>query len=1005
MIHYEVLFQYEGKDLVLTHIFPNGKRDTQKVNPEEILEIEKLCSTLWHQSPTISQEIGLRLFNLLNGDTQRLVRALKEADARGEKLSLFIQGELDLPFELLYYSKYSDFLVPHKVHLVRRVSDYAHKKELTPKERPLKILFVACSPINAPPVLDFEKEEEAIFEITQNLPVDIDVEDTGSLQGLKDQLEYEEYDIIHLTGHAGINEDGPYFCMEDEEGFLHKVTPFKLWKALYDGMALPRLIFLSGCRTGQTPHAAFSFAHELVAEHGPPVAGWGLPVTDPAATRAAEKLYHELGRGRSVADAVFLTRNELYQKKLPDWCLLRLFSDGTDLTVPLVKKGQKQRPKQRDIQHTYLKESQVKVLKKGFIGRRRQIQKGIRSLKEDPDKIGLLLHGTGGLGKSCLAGKLCERFKEQNLIIVHGNLNAVTFQEALRTRFVQENDKKGSEILEEKREMNDKINRLCSTSFREKEYLILLDDFEKNLEGAEQGNPLVSDEAGPILEGLLTYLPYAGKMSQVIITSRYTFLYTVRGEDLVKKRLEFIGLTSFQGADERKKVNSLTHIDTYRKEDRQELIEAGRGNPRLMEILDELVRVEKGLDITFLLAEVRGKQDEFVQGLLLKEIFQKQSDEFQMVMRRSACYRMPVVEAGIGLVCEGIQNWKLYVDLGVQLSLMEEDKGRNTYYWVTPLLREELFAELTDEDKIWCHKAALLYYKKVLSLVEEYEPIYAFELVDHALKCGMNDSAVEEGGRLLYYLRNSLAYREALKEGEYIHSCISRVERDEKGSRFLFELGWIYDDSGNPRKAIDYYEQALSIGREVYGERHPSVATRLNNLGAAWYALGDSRKAIEYYEQALSIGREVYGERHPSVAAMLNNLGEVWRSLGDPRKAIDYYEQALSIDREVYGERHPSVATDLNNLGSAWDALGDPRKAIDYYEQALSIGREVYGERHPDVATDLNNLGSAWYALGDVKKATKYFKRAYLIFQDIFGDQHPHTRIVKEWLDNLEGQK
>jgi hypothetical protein len=40
-------------------------------------------------------------------------------------------------------------------------------------------------------------------------------------------------------------------------------------------------------------------------------------------------------------------------------------------------------------------------------------------------------------------------------------------------------------------------------------------------------------------------------------------------------------------------------------------------------------------------------------------------------------------------------------------------------------------------------------------------------------------------------------------------------------------------------KAIGYYEQALAIDRAVYGDNHPKVATRLNNLGSACFALGE----------------------------------------------------------------------------------------------------------------------------------------------------------------------
>ncbi len=955
MTNYEVTLRYEGNELVLTQILPDTRRDTRTINREEITQIQTLCEDpSWHESTDLSREIGEKLFNLLNGDRQLLVSALGEADTHGEPLSLFVQTDIDLPFELLYHA---DFLVPSRIHLVRKVSDYGCKRELKPQNRPLKILFMACSPEGVS-VLDFEKEEENIFEITEGLTIDMDVEDTGSLDGLYDCLKNNEYDVIHITGHAGID-GGPFFYLEDETGSPVKVTPSELYKAL--SLNPPRLLFLSGCRTGQTPRAAVSFAQSLVSQHFPSVLSWGLPVSDPAATAAAATLYFELSRGESITNAVFSARKELYEnrRKWPDWPLLRLFSDGTPLTIPLVEKGQKWKPRQRDLHYRFLEHRMVKVLDKGFVGRRRQLQRGIKCLKKDSKKVGLLLHGTGGLGKSCLAGKLCERFKDHALIVVHGKLDAVTFSEALKDAFIRSNDKNGLDTLKEPEELPSKIARLCSSSFKEVPYLIVLDDFEKNLD-VENASPL-SPEAVPILEALLDHLYYAGKMSQLIITSRYTFSLTVRGKDVVKDQLECVGLTSFRGADERKKVSDLRGIADYSDAKvRQKLIEAGHGNPRLLEILNTLLEERKDLDVLSLLEEVEGKKEEFVEGLFLRTLVEGQSEDFLKVMRRVAVYRLPVKKEGIRFVCEGTA-WEPLVRLGVQLSLMEEDtRGGAGYYWVTPLLREELFGECDKDERKQCHEAAVVYYEGALSGDEDYEPVYAFELVDHALACGMDDIAVEEGGKLLAYLRDSVAYREALLEGEYILSKISTVKEDSKFAVFLLALGWLHNALGDAKKAIEYYEKALSIGREIYGEKHPSVATYLNNLGGAWYALGDAKKAIAYYEKALSIGRE------------------------------------------IYGEKHPDVATYLNNLGSAWDALGDPKKAIAYYEKALSIGREIYGEKHPDVATTLNNLGLAWYALGDAKKAIECIQQAYHIFREVYGDQHPHTKIVKESLDNLK---
>ena len=56
-------------------------------------------------------------------------------------------------------------------------------------------------------------------------------------------------------------------------------------------------------------------------------------------------------------------------------------------------------------------------------------------------------------------------------------------------------------------------------------------------------------------------------------------------------------------------------------------------------------------------------------------------------------------------------------------------------------------------------------------------------------------------------------------------------------------------------QAIDYYEQALTISREI-GDRR-GEGNRLGNLGNAYADLGRVEKAIDYLEQARTIFAEI----------------------------------------------------------------------------------------------------------------------------------------------------
>ncbi len=205
---------------------------------------------------------------------------------------------------------------------------------------------------------------------------------------------------------------------------------------------------------------------------------------------------------------------------------------------------------------------------------------------------------------------------------------------------------------------------------------------------------------------------------------------------------------------------------------------------------------------------------------------------------------------------------------------------------------------------------------------------------------------------------------------------------------------------GEYEGARELYEQALAIRRQVYGEKHPAVATSLNNLAGVLWALGEYEGARELHEQALAIRRQVYGEKHPAVANSLNNLAGVLEALGEYEGARELHEQALAIRRQVYGEQHPDVATSLNNLALVLQALGEYEGAREHFEQALDIDREVYGEKHPEVATDLNNLAGVLWALGEYEQARELYKQALVIYRQVYGEKHP---AVATSLNNLAG--
>jgi CHAT domain-containing protein len=120
-------------------------------------------------------------------------------------------------------------------------------------------------------------------------------------------------------------------------------------------------------------------------------------------------------------------------------------------------------------------------------------------------------------------------------------------------------------------------------------------------------------------------------------------------------------------------------------------------------------------------------------------------------------------------------------------------------------------------------------------------------------------------------------------------------------------------------------------------------ATTVNNIGGVYDDLGEKQKALDYYQQALSLRRAVgaaegtqsarYGE-----ATTLSNIGLVYRDQGKPEVAIDSWEKSANLILELRrGVSRSLRATFLESEQGTSIALVDllirqnsPQKAFEW---------------------------------------------------------------------------
>mmetsp|Transcript_20984 Transcript_20984/g.41142 ORF Transcript_20984/g.41142 Transcript_20984/m.41142 type:complete len:769 (+) Transcript_20984:449-2755(+) len=217
-------------------------------------------------------------------------------------------------------------------------------------------------------------------------------------------------------------------------------------------------------------------------------------------------------------------------------------------------------------------------------------------------------------------------------------------------------------------------------------------------------------------------------------------------------------------------------------------------------------------------------------------------------------------------------------------------------------------------------------------------------------------SAIAWFGALLHRAGQLLFAAEDFAQARAFYQEALDVLRKELGSRnarvarLLSDLASCQQRLGFATEALDLAQEALPLFKSKFGNT-AETATLLRILAEVTMEVGgDSavEQATAYYEQAIDIYREIYGEDSPRLAVALNNAAHVLLQAGDFNMAISYCEEALSIRETQLGKTHPKLASTHSNLGEIYRVQSMFDKAQQQYDQAIEIYFEQIYSNHED---------------------------------------------------------
>src|SRR5579875_1343188 len=149
----------------------------------------------------------------------------------------------------------------------------------------------------------------------------------------------------------------------------------------------------------------------------------------------------------------------------------------------------------------------------------------------------------------------------------------------------------------------------------------------------------------------------------------------------------------------------------------------------------------------------------------------------------------------------------------------------------------------------------------------------------------------------------ALVYEQAKKECERILGAEHPAVVDCLNNLALAEMRGMHFAN-----ATRFCEQALAWHKRVSGPVYAERATTYWIAAEIATVLGGGTLAEAYYQDALSIGKQMLGTESAEVANILSGLGMLYLQYGAFEYAEPLLRQALEVRQKVFGQDHPQTA-------------------------------------------------------------------------------------------------
>ena len=219
-----------------------------------------------------------------------------------------------------------------------------------------------------------------------------------------------------------------------------------------------------------------------------------------------------------------------------------------------------------------------------------------------------------------------------------------------------------------------------------------------------------------------------------------------------------------------------------------------------------------------------------------------------------------------------------------------------------------------------------------------------------------------------------------IRKGEYdsaiiiLNSAVPLIKSSKVSElyKYFIALGVAYTEISENAKALDYYNQSLSI---IDTNDIKTKAIIYGNMGNIYASVGDYNKALQVIMKALKLNEQTGGKN--KIAYNLHGIATIQVNQRNYRSAISSFNKSIEIKIQE-GEKI-KLWSSYMGIGMPYLFLNQYDSALYYFNESRKIAKNI-GNNFNE-ASSLINIGLVYDGMGDNKKALETYFEALGYFK------------------------